>query len=160
MFLFFSKIKKRFSVESYENLLNERMSAILRDFNFHTDQAVTILEDRINEMKKLMADADKRFIALSKKLESASAQTAKMNEDIVDEVEKLEQNFSSRNIAKAEVYSFNEKGQTDKFIKNKIIEMHKNGWSIEFIADKLSLPIEEVRLIAFMSNAQGSDSQV
>ena len=153
MFFFFFKIRARFSFDNYESLLRERMSSILRDFNFHTDQAVTILEDRIGEMKKLMADADKRFIALSKKMESASIQTEKMNEVMVNKV--VDENKDSTDtdpIKTAEVYSFKGNKQDTKFLKMKIIEMYKNGWSIDFIADKLSMPIEEVRLIAFMSN--------
>ena len=49
--------------------MQKRMNSILMDFNLQTDQAITILEDKMNELKNLILDADGRFNALSRKLQ-------------------------------------------------------------------------------------------
>ena len=52
--------------------MQERMHSILLDFNLQTDQAITILEEKMQELKNLISDADGRFNALSHKIEAVN----------------------------------------------------------------------------------------
>ncbi|MGP1440350.1 MAG: DUF6115 domain-containing protein [Treponema sp.] len=148
-------MKKQFSVEVYEALMRERVRPILMDFNLQIDQAITILEDKMNELKGLISDADGRFNALSRKIEA------------MDKVQILEKNtFSTKtneqiippivnNVVKEEVviYSGREDfAKKDELNRRRIVEMSKSGWSNEYIAQELSLPLAEVELILFMEN--------
>lgn len=167
MILFFVRIKKRFSHDKIESLMRDRMTSILRDFNFQTSQAVTILEEKIEEMRDLISDADKRFVALSSKMEmteremeyikkidaSTSIPTANLNASHSFVVTK-DSSYNTLDVSSqnANYHVFREPAQNDKIVKMKVVEMYKNGWSIDFIADKLSIPQEEVRLITFMAS--------
>lgn len=158
MILFFLKIKKEFSSEKYEKIIKDRMTSISRDFNFQTDQAVTILEDKIEEMKKIISDADKRFLALSKQINTNAIQTEKLNKSDVNQnnftpIDSNEPKTTQINNSLSYA-SYKEMPNNDKITKMKIVEMYKSGWSLDFIADKLSMSIEEVRLIVFMSGVQ------
>lgn len=161
---FFLKIKRQFSPEKQQTIMKEMMNSILKEFNFQTDQAVTILEEKIKETKKLIVDADKRFLALSRQLEASHLQDKRIQQyenlkpiarmEVKSEVDVNQDSLKEEN-SKENTFVYKgslEKFQNDKILKVKVIEMYKNGWSIDFIADKLSLPREEVRLIAFMAN--------
>ena len=171
MLFFFLKIRARFSYEKQQAMMRDMMNSILKEFNLQTDQAVTILEEKIQEMKKLILDSDKRFIALSRKLEASHVQDERIKQyesgrliekKEVDTIEgksevDLNKDELKTKVAQESVNAFVYKGsvdmaQNDKILKAKVVEMYKNGWSIDFIADKLSIPREEVRLMAFMAN--------
>lgn len=157
MLFFYFKIKKNFSAEKYEVSVKDRMGVILRSFNFQTNQAITILEERIEEMKHLLQDADKRFVALSNKIQFSSVQYAHCkDEDIVEDTSMLN-NLNQYAESKNRIITYQnlqEPLQNDAILKMKVVEMYKNGWSIDFIADKLDMPQEEVRIITFMAKTQ------
>lgn len=189
MLLFYLKIRRNFSADRYEAVMQDRMNTILREFNFQTNQAITVLEARIEEMKELIADADKRFMALSKKMSASSRQDKMLNrgaknvEEIGEENDKF-LNAVKENIRDADLqaslepssqttsqqvagqvdsqveayqevqYMQHDTSQNDAILKMRVVEMYKNGWSIDFIADKLEMPREEVRIITFMAKTQ------
>lgn len=182
MLIFYFKIKRNFSLERYEQLMQDRMNSILRDFNFQTNQAITILEERIDEMKGLIADADKRFLALSKKMNASSHQEEMLKRGAIVAQERNEKpntflsetdNIGDNLTQPAKVamqpslqlspqeasyqdlqHLQQDASQNDAILKMKVVEMYKNGWSIDFIADKLGMPREEVRIITFMAKTQ------
>ncbi len=189
MLLFYLKIRRNFSADRYEAVMQDRMNTILREFNFQTNQAITVLEARIEEMKELIADADKRFMALSKKMSASSRQDKMLNRGAknVEEIGEENDNFLNavkENIRDADLqaslepssqttsqqvagqvdsqveayqevqYMQHDTSQNDAILKMRVVEMYKNGWSIDFIADKLEMPREEVRIITFMARTQ------
>ena len=189
MLLFYFKIRRNFSADRYEAVMQDRMNTILREFNFQTNQAITVLEARIEEMKELIADADKRFMALSKKMSASSRQDKMLNHGAknVEEIGEENDNFLNavkENIRDADLqaslepssqttsqqvagqvdsqveayqevqYMQHDTSQNDAILKMRVVEMYKNGWSIDFIADKLEMPREEVRIITFMAKTQ------
>lgn len=189
MLLFYLKIRRNFSADRYEAVMQDRMNTILREFNFQTNQAITVLEARIEEMKELIADADKRFMALSKKMSASSRQDKMLNRGAknVEEIGEENDNFLNavkENIRDADLqaslepssqttsqqvagqvdsqveayqevqYMQHDTSQNDAILKMRVVEMYKNGWSIDFIADKLEMPREEVRIITFMAKTQ------
>ena len=182
MLIFYFKIKRNFSLERYEQLMQDRMNSILRDFNFQTNQAITILEERIDEMKGLIADADKRFLALSKKMNASSHQEEMLKREAIvpqernenpstflSETDNIGDNLTqpakvamqpSSQLSPQEAsyqdlqHLQQDASQNDAILKMKVVEMYKNGWSIDFIADKLEMPREEVRIITFMAKTQ------
>jgi len=165
MFFFFIKMKRRFSHDKIELLMKDSMASILRDFNFQTSQAITILEEKIEEMRELVSDADKRFLALSKKIEMTEREMVHIKE-VDSSTSSLASNsfLASKNTSynnldvsnqKVNYQTLREPAQNDKILKMKVVEMYKNGWSIDFIANKLSIPQEEVRLITFMASREG-----
>ena len=189
MLLFYLKIRRNFSADRYEAVMQDRMNTILREFNFQTNQAITVLEARIEEMKELIADADKRFMALSKKMSASSRQDKMLKRGAknVEEIGEENDNFLNavkENIRDADLqaslepssqttsqqvagqmdsqveayqemqYVQHDTSQNDAILKMRVVEMYKNGWSIDFIADKLEMPREEVRIITFMARTQ------
>ena len=170
MIFFFIKIKRRFSNDKIEALMRDRMASILRDFNFQTSQAITILEEKIEEMRDLVSDADKRFVALSKKIDMTEREMVRIKEvdsstltptsnlnisDSYSVTKDTPYNTLDVSNQKANYQTLRESTQNDKIVKMKVVEMYKNGWSIDFIANKLSIPQEEVRLITFMASREG-----
>jgi len=159
-FLYF-RIKKQFSPEAYKDLMQKRMNSILMDFNLQTDQAITILEDKMSDLKKLILDADGRFNALSRKLEAIN-ELRNFDSDIVNkniELKKTNEEFVqpvSKEVVeenKVVIYSGHEEfAKKDEFTRKRIVEMSKSGWANDFIAQKLSIPLAEVELILFMEN--------
>lgn len=156
LFFFFFKMKKQFSTETYKTLMQQRMQSILMDFNLQTDQAVTILEDKMGELKNLISDADGRFNALSRKLEAISTlENIERNAVVEKKDEKL---FlpNSKDVVeenKVVIYSGREDFEKkDEFTRRRIVEMSKSGWANDYIAHKLSIPLAEVELILFMKN--------
>ncbi|MGP1438058.1 MAG: DUF6115 domain-containing protein [Treponema sp.] len=133
------------------------MRSILLDFNLQTDQAITILEEKMQELKNLIADADGRFNALSRKLEAINiqakneAETKKISNEKPSPIVKknvIEQNS-------VVVYSGAEDiAKKDEFTRRKIVEMSKSGWANDYIAQKLSIPLAEVELILFMESRE------
>lgn len=184
MLFFYLKIRRNFSTERYEILMRDRMNIILTNFNFQTNQAITILEERIDEMKELLVDADKRFVALSSKMSASARQSEMLKNEVLPnekmnekrdgigglvlesqdniEIPSLQTTTSppvSPEIPQTTLYEDlrtlqQDPAQNDAILRMKVVEMCKSGWSIEFIADKLKRPVEEVRIIAFMANIQ------
>ena len=158
MFFFFFKIKRQFSPEVYRDLMQQRMRSILMDFNLQTDQAITILEDRMNELKNLISDADRCFKALSNKLD-VIGKFQNIDRDVVVEKnnEKLIPETSKNVVAenKGMVYSGYEGiAKKDEFTRRRIIDMSKSGWANDYISQKLSIPLAEVELILFMEGRE------
>ncbi len=184
MLFFYLKIRRNFSTERYEILMRDRMNIILTNFNFQTNQAITILEERIDEMKELLVDADKRFVALSSKMSASARQSEMLKNEVLPnekmnekrdgigglvlesqdniEIPSLQTTTSppvSPEIPQTTLYEDlrtlqQDPAQNDAILRMQVVEMCKSGWSIEFIADKLKRPVEEVRIIAFMANIQ------
>lgn len=157
MFFFFFKIKKQFSVKAYETLMRERMNSITVDFNLQIDQAITILESKIDELRNLISDADRRFNALSRKIEAANnIKVIEKEMSIASDKEEV-QTITKNVVGKDSivVYSGREDlAKKDEFTRKKIVEMSKSGWANDYIAQKLSIPLAEVELILFMENRE------
>ena len=158
---FFLRMKKQFSTEKYERLMQERMHSILLDFNLQTDQAITILEEKMQELKNLISDADGRFNALSHKIEVVNKVSSieKNMESVKNSEKPLQVHEMVRNAdveeSKITVYSGREEiAKKDEFTRMKIFEMSKSGWANDYIAQKLSIPLAEVELILFMGNRE------
>ena len=156
MFFFFFEIRKKFSVEAYEKLMQQRMQSILMDFNLQIDQAITILENRMQELRNLISDADGRFNALSHKLEAVDNLQSIMNDAVIARnnekyAQQVTKDLTSE--SKVVVYSGNKDfAKKDEFTRKKIVEMAKSGWANDYIAQKVSMPLAEVELILFMEN--------
>lgn len=158
-FLYF-RIKKQFSPEAYKDLMQKRMNSILMDFNLQTDQAITILEDKMNELKNLILDADGRFNALSRKLqvidEMKNIDRVVVNKESSEKTVKEFAQPVSKEIVeenKVVIYQGHEDlAKKDEFTRRRIVEMSKSGWANDYIAQKLSIPLAEVELILFMEN--------
>lgn len=158
LFFFFFKMKRQFSTETYKTLMQQRMQSILMDFNLQTDQAITILEDKMSELKNLISDADGRFNALSRKLEAIdSLQVVEKNTVVEKNDEKLLLPITKDIVEENNVviYSGHEDFEKkDEFTRRRIVEMSKSGWANDYIAHKLSIPLAEVELILFMKNRE------
>ena len=159
-FLYF-RIKKQFSPEAYKDLMQKRMNSILMDFNLQTDQAITILEDKMNELKNLILDADGRFNALSRKLqvidEMKNIDRVVVNKESSEKTVKEFAQPVSKEIVeeknKVVIYQGHEDlAKKDEFTRRRIVEMSKSGWANDYIAQKLTIPLAEVELILFMEN--------
>ena len=161
---FFLRMKKQFSTEKYERLMQERMHSILLDFNLQPDrrcmekgdfpEAITILEERMQGLKNLISDADGRFNALSHKIEAVNKVSSieKNMESVKNSEKPLQVHDMVRNAdveeSKITVYSGREEiAKKDEFTRMKIFEMSKSGWANDYIAQKLSIPLAEVELI-------------
>lgn len=179
MLYFYLKIRKNFSQNSYTESIRNKMQDIMRDFNFQTDQAITILEDKISQLQETVIHADKRLSALSSQKEKLQNEEAVIKTLSGQDRTKPggEKNPAQKKIAhdkktaisdKSEVlnnvpidiYTKKIGGENSAIItpaassavtKNRIIDMAKKGASAEYIAERVDRPLGEVELIISMN---------
>lgn len=88
---FYRKISHNFSQNAYRDRLNEEVNHLIIDIERQSDHAVTVLEAKIRQIEKLLADTD-RHIALVEQEHEKWAYQKQFIED--HHVEKMDSNAS------------------------------------------------------------------
>lgn len=73
MFVFYVKLKNQFSDRASINNIKNETQKLVAQIAFQTDQSVTIMEDKINEVNALMSELDKRILLAGREEEKRSA---------------------------------------------------------------------------------------
>lgn len=197
LLFFYLKLKSKFSDKTSISKIRTEASRLLADIAFQTDRAVTIMEDKLNEMNKLLSEIDNRILIASqeeqkrlaeleimqklkqqtvkskpktnskketvnseKVLKSEQENHAVENQNINRSIQKEFDNFKPENENEPiNIYTkqilLNKASnnlQKENSMQEQIIEMARNGFSIELIAEKVPLPIGEIELIISMNN--------
>jgi len=153
MILFYRKTSHNFSQNAYRDRIREEVNRLIIDIEHESDHAVTILEDKIQQIEKLLSDTDKHIALVEQEHEKWNAQK-----------EFLER-YRNPNQKEAEVSADTKKNTVMIYKKpigmpeaaahaspllnprEQVIELARQGFSIDFIAEKVDLPLGEIALI-------------
>ena len=153
MIIFYRKTSRNFSQNAYRDRIREEVNRLIIDIEHESDHAVTILEDKIQQIEKLLSDTDKHIALVEQEHEKWNTQK-----------EFLER-YRNPNQKEAEVSADTKKNTVMIYKKpigmpeaaahaspllnprEQVIELARQGFSIDFIAEKVDLPLGEIALI-------------
>lgn len=153
MIILYRKILRNFSHNAYRDRIREEVNRLIIDIEHESDHAVTILEDKIRQIEKLLSDTDKHIALVEQEHEKWQAQKKFLN--AYQRSKQEPPNFGSdakKNtviVYKKPIGQPSSTEQTKPYIhpQEQIVELARQGFSIDFIAKKVDLPIGEIALI-------------
>jgi len=130
-----SKLQKSNIILELQSEINE----LVLELNQTADRNINILEEKINTLTMLLKDADKRIKILKNESDKVKSEPVTYNS-----LGKIQDNQTAFNVP--------EKKQIKKQIvevnkKDRIIELHNNGFTSPVIASRVGLTVGEVELI-------------
>jgi len=152
MIIFYRKIARSFSQNAYRDKLREEVNRLIIDIEHESDHAVTILEDKIRQVEKLMSDTDRHIALVEQEHEKWNVQ----KQFIQDHQASKEDAQHPTEQKKDSIMIYTKpRGNSDAAIKTppildprkQVVEFARQGFSIDFIAKKVDLPLGEIALI-------------
>ncbi|MEA1910564.1 MAG: hypothetical protein U9N32_02685 [Spirochaetota bacterium] len=137
----FRKIKKLQKSNVILELESE-VNDLVRELNLTADRNINILEDKIKTLTAILNDADKRI-----KILGSEAGKSKSESVIYNKLGKISGKAESDVSPKMEPVVSPVKKVVELNKKERIIELHKNGFASSVIATKAGLTVGEVELI-------------
>ena len=154
MIVFYRKTSHNFSQNAYRDRIREEVNRLIIDIEHESDHAVTVLEDKIRQIEKLIADTDKHIALVEQEHEKWRNQkefldnyqaSRKQATDPVSDTKKNTVMIYKKPLAVP----------PESAVKNvpllnpreQVIELARQGFSIDFIAEKVDLPLGEIALI-------------
>ena len=154
MIVFYRKTSHNFSQNAYRDRIREEVNRLIIDIEHESDHAVTVLEDKIRQIEKLISDTDKHIALVEQEHEKWRTQQAFL--DQYQAVKKQEAEPVSDG-AKNPVMIYKKplgapsvaEIKPTSFLnpREQVIELARQGFSIDFIAEKVDLPLGEIALI-------------
>ena len=154
MIVFYRKTAHNFSQNAYRDRIREEVNRLIIDIEHESDHAVTVLEDKIRQIEKLISDTDKHIALVEQEHEKWRTQQAFL--DQYQAVKKQEAEPVSDG-AKNPVMIYKKplgapsvaEIKPTSFLnpREQVIELARQGFSIDFIAEKVDLPLGEIALI-------------
>ena len=130
----FSKIKKLQKLNVIDQLKSE-ISELILELNLTTDRNINILEEKISSLTRLLNNADKRI-----KILGTESERNKSESIIYNKIGRINDNQplvdSSPKTPVVEISK-----------KDRIIELHNNGFTTSVIASRVGATVGEVELI-------------
>ncbi|MGF7107992.1 hypothetical protein [Treponema pedis] len=117
LIIFYLKLQKRFSGKTEIENAEKQVYKLISDITFHTEQSITILEDKLNETNSIIAELNKRIL-LAKNEEEKRKQAEEILKNIISP---QNSNSSSKTKAKKQSTSASpkrKKTEEKKEIKN------------------------------------------
>lgn len=146
--IFLLKFKKLFSTDDIISKTRDELNSLIKDINNNTQRDITLVDDRIKQLKAVVAEADRRLNAVreqTKKEQLENQYTIKLNEGITKAKTKtLQQNVVDK-------YKKNS-STTVKEKKNKEENMPELFFSEKPIKPKIDFP-EQVRKLYDMGKS-------
>lgn len=150
MIVFYRSIARTFSQNAYRDKIREEVNKLIMDIQHESDHAVSVLEDKIRHVQKMLAEVD-RHIALAEQ----------EHEKWIDQQQFLQKQENREGAAKPEqVKKETIPIYTKQLLQNippeipasvspqeQVLELARQGFSLDFIAGKVDLPIGEIALI-------------
>ena len=145
-FLLNRRISRVLDSDKLLEKVDEEINSLILEMNQTTERNILLIEDRINSLNKLVKDADKAIMLLSRELEkrkeepSDYAHLSRIRKfptpvnEMVREPEKTDENLSE---------------------KHKILELYNQGLSTALIASQTGTSIGEVELIISLNSRKG-----
>lgn len=152
MIIFYRKVAHTFSQNAYRDKLREEVNRLIIDIEHESDHAVTILEDKIRQIEKLMSDTDRHLALVEQEHEKWNAQKQFIQEyqSSKDDVQHpAEQKKDSIVIYTKPIGTPDAAVKTPPILdpRKQVVELARQGFSIDFIAQKVDLPLGEIALI-------------
>ncbi len=171
LFIFF-KLNKKFSNANLIREIKKDANKLMADIAFQTDKSVTVIEDKIREANFSIKELEKRILLADLEAEKKVHEAELLQElrnnakrEMISEASNLQTKNNLQNTPAKEksandtvkIYTKQvlSKSQNKVILPNEsfhdqIIEMARNGFSTELIAEKVPLPIGEIELIISM----------
>lgn len=130
LIIFYRKLQKRFSGKTEIENAEKQVYKLISDITFHTEQSITILEDKLNETNSIIAELNKRIL-LAKNEEEKRKQAEEILKNIISP-----QNSNSSSKTKAK------KQSTSASPKRKKTEEKKEIKNLEMFPSETSEPIK------------------
>ena len=153
MIIFYRKTSHNFSQNAYRDRIREEVNRLIIDIEHESDHAVTVLEDKIRQIEKLISDTDKHIALVEQEHEKWRTQKEFLE---AYNTPKQEGNNPVTETKKNTVMIYKKPiGILEAAAKNtlllnpreQVIELARQGFSIDFIAEKVDLPLGEIALI-------------
>ena len=153
MIIFYRKTSHNFSQNAYRDRIREEVNRLIIDIEHESDHAVTVLEDKIRQIEKLISDTDKHIALVEQEHEKWRTQKEFLEAYNTPKQEGItpvtETKKNTVMIYKRPI------GIPDTAVKvplplnprEQVIELARQGFSIDFIAEKVDLPLGEIALI-------------
>ena len=140
MIIFYRKTSHNFSQNAYRDRLREEVNRLIIDIEHESDHAVTILENKISQIEKLLSDTDKHIALVEQEHEKWRNQ---------------KEFLEAYNTPNTVMIYKKPIGIPDTAVKaplplnprEQVVELARQGFSIDFIAEKVDLPLGEIALI-------------
>ena len=141
MIVFYRKTSHNFSQNAYRDRIREEVNRLIIDIEHESDHAVTVLEDKIQQIEKLLADTDKHIALVEQEHEKWRMQ--KDTEPAVDTKK------NTVMIYKKPIGIPEAAAKVSPLLnpREQVVELARQGFSIDFIAEKVDLPLGEIALI-------------
>ncbi len=142
IFFFFKKrIDKSLRTDAVVNTIREEVEQLIIELNQTTNRNVAIIEERINQLKEVIALADKQIKVLNREIRKSAKETdtyAHMKPNPV----KIQKNAPS----------FEDETNSTR---EQALLLYSKGNSVESISKELRITVAEVELIISLSSRKG-----
>ena len=152
MIVFYRKTSRNFSQNAYRDRIREEVNRLIIDIERQSDHAVTVLEDKIRQIEKLLTDTDRHIALVEQEHEKwdhqkqfiEKYQAAKDERAQPEELQKDTIQVYTKPIGAPQPVM-----ESSSILnpREQVIELARQGFSIDFIADKVDLPLGEIALI-------------
>ena len=131
------RIQVRKSTETSHVLdeIRDDVEALIVEINQITDRNVSIIENRVRQLHRLMEDADKRITLLNRENEKHFSEIPRYNDLKKPGMEGIEHVRSEQKTSK----------------KEQVMDLYRKGFSSGIIASKTGISIGEVELIVSLA---------
>ncbi|MGP1577433.1 MAG: hypothetical protein ACTTH7_08160 [Treponema sp.] len=170
MLFFYWKVSRNFSENAYRDTMRKEVNRLIIDIEHESDTAITLLEDKIQRIEKLLADTDKHLLLI----ETEQGKWARQNDvmqtfhspsvPVPDNQQPATEAHNSASAAEQhkndsitiytkQIHPHPEMAKTslNVSLREQVIDFAKKGFSLEFIAEKVDLPLGEIELILSMN---------
>ncbi len=166
MISLYLKLSKKFSKTNLIREMKNDAQNLLTTIAFQTDRSVTVIEEKIKEVNAVKAELEKTIFLAEEEIKrkkhqaevinelsnNTSTQTQAINISTIKQNEEQApknpavQIYTKQRLAKPQIQN----AKIKQSFQDQIIEMAKNGLSIEMISEKIPLPMGEIELIISM----------
>ncbi|MDR1180121.1 MAG: hypothetical protein LBK44_06415 [Spirochaetales bacterium] len=150
MYLYFKwRIDKRLEAERLlDNLRNDAgriVRDLMQDMNRITDRNITLIEDKLGELQRILDTADRRIVLMKKEVQK---------EEAADRVyAQLRRPLPSASTAAPPPPPQSPKEEARNL--SEIFDLYRKGISPDIIANTLDLPVGEVQLMIALQGRKG-----
>ena len=154
MIIFYRKTSRNFSQNAYRDRIREEVNRLIIDIEHESDHAVTVLEDKIQQIEKLISDTDKHIALVEQEHEKWRTQkefldnyqgSKRQEADPVSDTQKNAVIIYKKPLGTPPETAARQTSFLNP--REQVIELARQGFSIDFIAEKVDLPLGEIALI-------------
>jgi len=153
MIVFYRKTSHNFSQNAYRDRIREEVNRLIIDIEHESDHAVTVLENKIQQIEKLIADTDKHIALVEQEHEKWRMQKeflgAYRTSPQGDGEPAADTKKNTMMIYKKPIGIPEAAAKVSPLLnpREQVVELARQGFSIDFIAEKVDLPLGEIALI-------------